>query len=470
MCLQPPTSNFHMDDRIIEFIAALRAMGVRVSLAESQDAMRAVEHMGVMERETFRISLKTTLIKEASDGPIFDRLFPLFFGAETPPMMDGAGGLSPEEQAMLREALRQVAAELARRLRQLLEGRGLSREELERLGQQAGLPYARSPYQQPWITRRMLQQMGWNSLEEALQELLQMLAAMGLDQQAMDQLREAAGQNMDAIEEQINRFAGAGIAQNMAEEYQKRPPLDDLMNRPLQSLDEEEAEELRKQVRRLAAQLRSRAALRQKRGKKGQLDAKATIRASLKYGTVPIEIKHKHRHLKPKLCLIADLSTSMRPVVEFMLRLMYELSDQIAKARSFAFIADIHEISQDFNAHPPDVAIPLVMEQHSPGYYNTDLGYSLAHFTQDYLDAVDRRTTVIILGDGRNNYNDPRLDAVDAIKRRARKLLWFNPEFRAQWGSGDSDMPLYAPLCDAVHTVSTLAQLGDAVDHLFDTR
>ncbi|MGH2592884.1 MAG: vWA domain-containing protein [Anaerolineae bacterium] len=457
-----------MDDRIIEFIAALRAMGVRVSLAESQDAMRAVEHMGVMHRETFRISLKTTLVKEASDGPIFDRLFPLFFGSEMPPMMNGLGGLSPEEQQMLREALRQMAAEIARRIRQLMEGRGLSREELERMGQRAGLPNARSPYQQAWITRRMLQQMGFNSLEEALQQLLQMLAAMGMSQEAIDQLAEAAGENAEAIEEQVNRFVGAGIAKNMAEEYQRRPPVNDLMNRPLQSLTDAEAEELRNQVRRLAAQLRSRAALRQKRGKKGQLDAKATIRASLKYGAAPIEIKHKHRHLKPKLCLIADLSTSMRPVVEFMLRLMYELGDQIAKARSFAFIDDISEISQDFAENPPDVAVPEVMERLRPGYYNTDLGHSLAHFTHAYLDAVDRRTTVIILGDGRNNFNDPRLDAFDAIKRRARKMLWFNPEFRMQWGTGDSDMLAYAPLCDAVHTVSTLAQLADAVDHLFD--
>ena len=457
-----------MDDRIIDFIAALRAMGVRVSLAESQDAMRAVEHMGVMERDAFRISLKTTLVKEASDGPTFDRLFPLFFSSETPPMTNGMGGLSPEEQQMLRDALRQLAAEIARQMRRMMEGRGLSREELERMGQQAGLPNARSPYQQPWITRRMLQQMGFNSLEEALQQLMQMLAAMGMGQEARDQLAEAAGENADALEEQINRFVGAGIAKNMAEEYQRRPPVNDLMNRPLQSLSPEEADELRNQVRRLAARLRSRAALRQKRGKKGQLDAKSTIRTSLKYGGVPIEIKHKHHHLKPKLCLIADLSTSMRPVVEFMLRLMYELSDQIAKARSFAFIDDLTEISQDFVENPPDVAVFGVMERLQPGYYNTDLGFSLAHFTKDYLDAIDRRTTVIILGDGRNNYNDPRLDAFEVVKRRARKMLWFNPEYQAMWGDGDSDMLAYAPLCDAVHTVSTLAQLADAVDHLFD--
>jgi hypothetical protein len=383
-------------------------------------------------------------------------------------MLDGMQGLSPEEQQQLLEALMQMSQRMQQRMQGLMEGRPLSREELEQLGQQAGLPYARSPYQQPWITRRMLQQLGFNNLEELLEQLLEMLAEMGMSQQALDQLREAAGQNAEALEEQIEQYVGAGIAKNMAEEYQKRDPIDDLMDRPLQSLREEEVDELRNQVRRLAAQLRSRVALRQKRGKRGQLDAKGTIRASLKYGGVPMEIKHKTRHLKPKLCVIVDLSTSMRPVAEFMLRLVYELGDQIAKARSFAFINDISEISSDFNAGPPDIAIPTVLERLAPGYYNTDLGYSLRTFERNYLDAVDRRTSVIILGDGRNNYNDPALETFDKIKRRARKTLWFNPEYRSNWGTGDSDMLLYEPLCDCVHTVTTLAQLADAVDRLFD--
>lgn len=462
-----------MDDRIIDFIAALRALGVRVSLAESEDAMHAIEHMGVGNREAFRIALKTTLVKEAQDGEAFERLFPLYFGSGQPPMMDGLEGMSPEEQQQLLEALMQMAAQMSQRMQQrmegLMQGRPLSREELEQLGQQAGLPYARSPYQQPWITRRMLQQLGFNNLEELIEQLMEMLAEMGMGQEAMDQLAEAMGQNAEAIEEQIEQYVGAGIAKNMAEEYQKREPIDDLMDRPLQSLREEEADELRNQVRRLAAQLRSRAALRQKRGKRGQLDAKSTIRASLKYGGVPMEIKHKTRHLKPKLCVIVDLSTSMRPVAEFMLRLVYELGDQIARARSFAFINDIDEISGDFNENPPDIAIPQVLHRILPGYYNTDLGYSLRTFEREYLDAVDRRTTVIVLGDGRNNYNDPALETFDKIKRRARKMLWFNPEYRATWGTGDSDMHHYEPLCDCVHTVSTLAQLADAVDRLFDT-
>jgi uncharacterized protein with von Willebrand factor type A (vWA) domain len=109
-----------------------------------------------------------------------------------------------------------------------------------------------------------------------------------------------------------------------------------------------------------------------------------------------------------------------------------------------------------------------VLERIPPGYYNTDLGAALVEFTHDHFDSVDRRTTVIFLGDGRNNYNDPRLDLVDQIKRRAKRVLWFNPEHSLQWRHGDSDMLQYAPLCHAVHRVSNLAELAEAVDRLFD--
>jgi uncharacterized protein with von Willebrand factor type A (vWA) domain len=183
---------------------------------------------------------------------------------------------------------------------------------------------------------------------------------------------------------------------------------------------------------------------------------------------VPIKMKFKHKMLKPKLVLIADVSTSMRPVAEFMVRLMYELSDQISRARSFAFINHIHDLTHDFEQGRASEVVQDVLERIPPGYYNTDLGAALVEFTHDHFDSVDRRTTVIFLGDGRNNYNDPRLDLVDQIKRRAKRVLWFNPEHPLQWRHGDSDMLQYAPLCHAVHRVSNLAELAEAVDRLFD--
>src|SRR5512144_1568973 len=137
-----------MDSRIVHFIIALRASGVRISLAESQDAFYAIDRLGIEDREVFRVSLKSTLVKEAKDGPTFDRLFPLFFGSGQPPMTNGTGGMSSDEQQMLEDALRQLLRELRTELmRRLAEGQPLTQEELQQLGQQAGLPNANQSYQ-----------------------------------------------------------------------------------------------------------------------------------------------------------------------------------------------------------------------------------------------------------------------------------------------------------------------------------
>ncbi len=461
-----------MDQRIIEFIAGLRAAGVRVSLAESEDAFRAIEQVGAMDRETFRTALRTTLIKDATDIPEFERLFPFYFGSGGPPLFDPQRELSPNEIRMLKDALRELLGnehKLQQLLRYLLQGLNPTREELEQLGRRAGVPLARYPHQQAWLTRRMLRQLGMDEEFNALmQQLIARLEQMGMRREVLHRLVQIAEENLRRLEEQFEQYIGAQIAQQMARERRERQPLRaaDLMHRSFDTLSEREIAELRLQVRRLAAQLRARAALRQRRGKKGVLDAKRTMRANLRYATVPLELKHKQRHLKPKLVLICDVSTSVRRAVEFMLRLVYELQDQIHSTHSFVFIDDISEVSAEFAAHRPEVAIEHVLETHPPGYYNTNLGHALAHFCQAHLHTLDQRTTVIILGDARNNYLNPRLDAFQEIKRRARRIIWFNPENRHLWNTGDSDMWQYAPYCDAVHQVSNLAQLANAVDHL----
>jgi uncharacterized protein with von Willebrand factor type A (vWA) domain len=231
-------------------------------------------------------------------------------------------------------------------------------------------------------------------------------------------------------------------------------------------LSQEEVEALRDEVKRLAAKLRSRAALRQRRANDGVLDPKSTLRHNLRYGGTPIELQFRRRSLKPRLVLICDISTSMRYCAEFMLTLIYELQDQVAKARSFIFISDLHEISDYFKAMRPEAAVQEVLYRHPPGSYNTDLGRSLQTLFSEKLDALDSRTTVIVLGDGRNNYNDPRLDLAAEMRRRARRVLWFNPEPQYQWGTGDSDMLAYAPLASGVYQVANMAQLVEAIDRI----
>ncbi|HHX42939.1 MAG TPA: VWA domain-containing protein [Chloroflexi bacterium] len=456
-----------MEERIAKFVAALRAAGVRVSLAESEDAWRAIRHMGVKNRDWFRWTLRSTLVKDASSLPIFDELFPLYFGVDQPPMLNPQDDMSPEEQDMLQKAMEDLAGELQQLLNWLMNGRQPSQEELQELAEQAGLDQATSTSQAERYARRMQRLLHWEQLQELLELLWELLAEQGMDPETIQQLKERVAQNMEALQKQLEQFAGQAIGEQTVEEYQKRPPsVDELMHRPFELLTEEERRRLRDEVRRLAARLRSHAALRQKRGQDGRLDAKSTIRANLRYGGVPMELRFRTRRLRPKLVTLLDVSTSMRPVTEFFLWLLYELQDQIQKARSFAYIDHLEEVSEDLAKMPPDDAMRAITSKLPPGHYNTDFGASLRQFEADHMDAVDFRTTVIVLGDGRNNLQDPALDTFSDLGRRSRRIIWMNPEYPAQWGTGDSDMLEYAPLCSEVFQVRNLAQLAAAVDRM----
>ncbi|MGA9531256.1 MAG: VWA domain-containing protein, partial [Anaerolineales bacterium] len=207
-------------------------------------------------------------------------------------------------------------------------------------------------------------------------------------------------------------------------------------------------------------------ALRQRRGDGPRLDAKATLRASLRTEGVPFQLIRRRRRQRARFALICDVSTSMRPVVSFLLLLIYQLQAEVSRTRSFAFIDRMIDINPDFESNEPQRAIERVLTRIQPGHYNTDLGRSLADFVRQHPSAVDRRTTVVICGDGRNNYNDPRLDLVEQLRRRAHRLVWFNPEPTTMWGGGDSDMEAYSALADQVFQVSNLRQLSQAVDQI----
>ena len=457
-----------MDDRIIRFVSALRAGGVRISLAESADAFQAVDMLGIGEREAFRLSLRATLVKDAASLPTFDELFPLFFDSADAqqPMFDMTEEMTPEEAQRLAQLLRQFGEQLRKLMEKLLRGEQLSQQELDQLAQMTGLNRAQDMKYRDWYAQRMMRAMRFKDVQEAMREIIELMAQMGMSKQRLEQMQGLIQANQQALEEQINRFAGQKIAENMSEAEPDDANIDDLMDRPFRALSDREMDLLRKEVRRLANRLRSRIALRQKRAKSGQLDAKATLRSNLKHGGVPMEIKHRDHRIKPKLVVICDISTSMRYCSELMLSLVYALQDLVTKTHAFAFIDHLEFISPDFAGKEPNQAIAAVLERMPPGYYSTDLGYALNQFARQYLDTVDQRTTFILVGDGRNNYNDPALDAFQQLARRSRRMIWINPEPPMLWGSGDSDMLHYAPLCNNVVMAATLGELTEAVDQL----
>jgi hypothetical protein len=336
-----------LDQRIVEFVAALRSAGVRVSLAESADSMRAIEAIGVIDRALFRNALKATLIKEPADVKPFDQLFPNFFGSEGPEMQ-APEGLSEEEQQMLNDALEELRERIREVMKMLANGERPSRERLREAAQHAGMREGQraNPQVQKWLTERMLREMNLTpeQLRDAIEALMKQLKEQGMNADGRREVRETVQANAEAMREQVSRFVGQSMLNQRDEDTQRRQKIDELMDRPLNRLSDAESDELRAHVRRLVARLRSRAALRLRRGKRGNFDTRGTLRANMRNLGVPIELRYRKRHLKPRLVVIVDVSTSMRPVVEFMLRLVYEMQDQVSKTRSFAFISDLHDI------------------------------------------------------------------------------------------------------------------------------
>jgi len=375
--------------------------------------------------------------------------------------------MTPEEAQQFAEALREFAQSLRQRMERLMNGEQLSRQELETLGKMVGLNKADDLRHQEWMAQRMLRALAFPEVREALRELMEQLQQMGMSKERVEQVRDQIQQNMQGLEDQIRQFAGERIAENMSEQ----PPserMDNLMNRPFNSLAEDEKKILQREVKRLAAALRTRIALRQKRAKSGQLDPKSTIRSNLKYHGVPMEIKYRDRTRKPRVVVICDVSTSMRFCSELMLSFLFALQGQISKTHAFAFIDHLEYISEDFTRSDADAAVSSVLLRMPSGHYNTDLGWSLNDFNNEYLNTLNGQTTLIIVGDGRNNYNDPRLDIFSLMARRASRTIWLNPEPPLMW-HGDSDMPRYAPLCNDVLKVGNLKELAGAVDQLLSS-
>jgi len=455
-----------MDRRMVEFVSALRAAGVRISLAESADAFKAVDELGVQDRNIFRILLRSSLVKDSSDLPVFDQLFPMFFqSGSPPPMTNPSKGLTPDEAKLIADLLKEMNNRLRKMMEKLLEGKPFTPGELRQLDQMLNMDEVNDLRYQNWIARQMEQAMQFREVREALEQLMQTMRQMGMDRERVNQLRQMMQANQQALQEQLRQYAGQRIIENMSE-MTRQERMDNLFNRPFHMLTEDEMHQLRKEVKRLAAVLRTRMALRLKRARTGQLDVKATLRANMKHSSIPFDLHYRNHTLKPKIVVLCDLSTSMRYISELMLGLLYSIQDQVSKTHAFAFIDHLEYISPQLVDYQPDQAMDRILQRMPAGHYNTDLGNSLDNLYRQYLETVDSRTIFIVVGDGRNNYNDPRTDLFQLMSRRCRSAIWLNPEPAALWGTGDSDMDKYGPYCRTVFQVSNLAQLSTAIDRL----
>lgn len=466
-----------MIDRLLEFVALLRRNGVRVSPAETIEGLRAVELVGLADAPTLSAALRAVLVKRTVDAATFDELFELFFrrggelagGAASAPLIDElrSRGFSEEELEVVLALLADQAAQLSATARQ---GLGPGRLPVEQLIRRAGVPMDLdrmvNPLQVGYFSQRILEAMDLRSAESELARLVDALGRR-LPAERAAQLAEALRARLGQLRAAVRRYVADEFARRNIE-AQRRARVDMLAERPLSRMSDEELGKLRREVERLAAKLRAAASLRPRSRRRGRLDSRRTIRRSLSTAGVPFSLLRRARRVdKPRLVVLCDISDSVRSVSRFMLQFAYTLQDRFAKVRSFVFVSDLGETTQLFTDNELQRAIDKAYGGAVINVYaNSNFGRAFRTFRDRYLDAVTPRTTVIIIGDGRNNYQDPEAWALSDIRSRARRLLWLNPEPRLSWAFGDSAMRYYEPHCDRVEVVQNLASLRRVVDDL----
>jgi uncharacterized protein with von Willebrand factor type A (vWA) domain len=496
-----------VDGGLHRFVRLLRLFGMRVSVSEAADAMRAAALPGMLaDRETLREALRLTVVKDRRDDETFDELFSAFFSlrpvaprgeraepghahddmadtgtlesltvsTEVPenPRQGHSHGKPADIRDFFRDRdlaqqynLHQEATklDLAGMTDEIVlanqgthEGRdGVPRVQLEteRL-HNAGLPGQLAPMTgTPLGTELTVAQeralLGW--LDEAPGEL---------DEPALAALRaQLAGIIADLpalLKRHLDRLAelqSVMVESRLAERAR------------IEAVNEDERGQLEEALRRLAHSLRGALTSRKRTTPRGRVHSGRTMRRNMRYDGVPFRpVTITRAQDKPRLVVLADVSLSVRATARFTLHLVHGLQSLFAQVRSFVFVDEPVDISELFAEYPLERALGLVFDGLPAGGLldvdgNSNYGRTFDLLLSDYGPALHRRTTLLVLGDGRGNGTDPGIGVFEEITRKVRRTIWLTPEPRRTWGLGACDLPRYAEYCDRVHVVADLAGL-----------
>ncbi len=467
------------------FIVELRSAGLPVSLTENLDAVEAVKHIPIEDRETFKYALAGTLVKNHSHWKAFETVFEVYFslrGAEYE-LVDGewesddavtqeenqqegqVQGQGGSQEGLTQEQLAEMLFQaLAKQDRNLM--RTVARQSVQRFaGMEPGRPVGGTYYL--YRTLRNL------NLEEVLDRLLTSSADSESDLDFLeerlrkDEYEHRIEEVKREIEAEIRRrlVADRGV-EAMAKTLRKPLPEDvDFMH-----ASREEMVALRRAIWPLTRKLAVRLARKRRHGRKGPLDFRRTVRHSLSYGGVPAEPKFKYpKPSKPEIMVIADISGSVAAFARFTLHLVYALNNQFSKVRSFVFIDGLDEVT-DFFENVDDIteAIHRVNTEADVIWVDghSDYGHAFEIFDERFAKDIGPKTTVIILGDARNNYHASQSWVIKNIEDKARKVFWLNPEPKSYWDTGDSIVGEYSNFCNGTFEVRNLKQLEAFVENL----
>jgi len=446
-----------MQQTLENFLRALRAMDVRVSPAEAIDAHCTVDSVGYSNRTLLKDSLCIALAKSEDEVERFDECFDIFFDRDE---------FRDRETDNDGESLTDAESEMLGQLplaEMLLDGSEVEMAQaMEQAANEAGVANIRFSTQRGLFTRRILDRMGLRDLERLIASLYRQEGEAGSTEMA-GRLEEGRGYLFEEVRQYIDRQFDL-YARNAGEELRE----EFLAKTNLSSIERRDFDRMHRIVRRMAKKLATRYARRRKHTKRGVLDVRRTLRKSMPHDGIPFETVWKQTKIeRPRIVVIVDVSQSVAAAARFLLLFLYSLHEVIATLRAFAFSSHLIEVSNILKERDVEEAIPEILEK--IGFRSTDYGRALEDFEDLHMDTLDRHTTVIILGDGRSNDTDPRMDLMRQIHDRSKSVIWLNPEPEPFWGTGDSEMHRYRTFCHVARTCSTVQDLERVVDDVMKT-
>ncbi len=451
----------------IAFLEALRGAGVPVSLAEDLDAIAAFSVLDWGDREAIRQGYAATLVKRQAQRPTFDTLFDLYF-----PRLVGEGvrgsvvstgstdeGAGPTDSAArLERARERLASALAAG-----DDDALLRLATEAVGT-FGAMQGRGPGLSSWSSYTTLQRLSPQTLVDRVVEALQG------ERYAEDDARRLADRRVGAFTRLVEADARRRIAAEKGPDHVARVAVRPSLERlDFTSARRDDLAAMRREIYPLARRLAARMAREQRSRRRGPLDFRRTVRASISTGGVPLVTHHKPRRPhRTELVVLCDVSGSVASFAQFTLMLVYALHEQFGKVRAFTFVDQVHEVTDVFRpgADPGLVLAELAdRTQHAAAWGRTNYGRAFTTFVAEHADALGPQASLLVLGDARSNYSDLAVDALSEMADRARHSWWLNPEHPRHWDTGDSAAGPYGAVVPMVEC-RNLAQLADFVRSL----
>src|SRR5919112_78141 len=421
-----------MDAVINDFVQVLRNHQLRVSPAESLDALHALKQVGLSEREVMRDSLRATMVKNQEDSETFDQLFDLFFSIRPPADKPAASLKLPEHD----------------------HNHGPPPAKLQ-LGEDAeGDPVGEEGHDHgdgdSTDMRRFFDKERMRPSQNIHGEADRMRLSM-FSQELILNHRQGA------LESALQRLTyHLGIRRS----------------RKMFDFSASEQREMEVAIRRIPRRIYGAKTRRLRRDRTGRISVAHTLRHNVQYEGIPFDpVLRRRREGRPRVTLLCDVSLSTRNLARFWLQLTYQMQSLFSKVRTFVFVAEMAEVTQLFEEHNMHRAVDEIFSGRVlDADVNSDFGKAAEQFRNEHLSTINHRTTVVLLGDGRNNGKHPNVEALEEIAQHAKQTIWITPEPRWGWSLGSCDMPLYESICDRVEAVRTVDQLASVAEDLVKTR